>query len=84
MGCLAGLLGEMGDVSLCEGGGDSSPAAWSSMKRPRLPCVLLLTVPAGAAGAEEGLVAGWWRGGSALLGPAVAPVTEGAKCFEML
>ena len=75
MGCLAGLLGEMGDVSLCEGGRDSSPAAWSSMKRPRLPCVLLLTVPAAAAAAEGLLTAGCGRDGSALLGPAVAPVT---------
>lgn len=74
MGCLTGLLGEEGDVPPGEGGGDCSPVAWSSMKQPRLPCVLLLTVSAAAA--ARALSAVWWGVGSVLLGPAVVPVAK--------
>lgn len=77
LACLTALSGEVGDVPDGEGGGDCSPAAWSSMRRLRLPCVLLLNVPADAAAGR--LAAGWWWGCSVLLGPAVAPVTQEAK-----
>lgn len=73
VGRVRGLSGKDEGEGL-SGEGDNSPAAWSSMKRPRLPCILLLTV---FAGALEGVrPAGGWLGGSGLLEPAVAPARQ--------